>query len=118
VAEIPPRLPRERRARKALIDVIAALPAEGKFATFQEAETWIATAHNGRDVYGVLNGRYDLSVLECNPPAPWYLVAYDTQLEELVLAKDIPNGASVECPAGAQYCAEALGESVDHLVCY
>jgi hypothetical protein len=118
VAEIPPRLPREPRARAALIQVIAALSAEGKYATFQEAETWIATADNGREVYGVLNLRYDLGVLECQPPAPWYLVAYDTQLQELVLAKDIPNGTRIECPVGAQYCAEASGETVDHLVCY
>jgi hypothetical protein len=118
MAEIPPRLPRDQRAREALIQVIAGLSAKGKFFTFQEAETWIATADDGREVYGVLNQRYDLGVLECSPPAPWYLVAYDTQLRELVLAKDIPNGTLIDCPKGAQLCAEALGEAVSHLVCY
>ena len=66
----------------------------------------------------MLNLRYDLSVLECQPPAPRYLVAYDTQLQELVLAREIPNGTRTECRVGAQHCAEALGETVDHLVCY
>jgi len=79
---------------------------------------WIERADDGREVLGVLNHRYDLSVLECSSPAPWYAVAYDTELSELVLAKDMPNGQSVDCPTCARYCAAALGEAIDHLECY
>ena len=118
MTEITTRLPRERHAREALIRVIRSLSATGKLATFEAAQMWIETADDGREVLGVLNHRYDLSVLECRSPAPWYAVTYDTELHELVLAKDIPNGHSIECPTSARYCAAALGETVDHLECY
>lgn len=115
---VPPRLPREPKARRELIALIGSLPTEEKLATFQAAQLWVDTADDGREVYGVLNHRYDLVVVETKPPAPWYLAAYDTRLEELVLAKAVPNGHFVPCPEAAQICAAALGEAVDHVRCY
>jgi len=112
------KLPRGMSLRAAMVERIKALPGTAKRELFQEADEWAATVDNARDVIGVLNGRYDLCVLQCDPPAPWFAAAFDTTTRELILAREVPNGQAIDCLTCAQYCAEALGEWMTALECY
>lgn len=108
--EIVLKLPRAQRAR--MVEVIQALSPKAKQEFFQEADEWAETAEDGREVLGVLNRRYDLCVLKCDRPAPWFAAAFDTQTRELVLAQEFPNGRKIDRATCARYCAAALDEAI------
>jgi hypothetical protein len=85
---------------------------------FYAIEQWAATVDDGREPCGLLNGRYELCLIECGSPAPWVVAAYDTQREQLVLAQLLTDRRAINCTQQAQHCAQALGEAVDQLDCY
>ena len=112
------KLPRDPALRARMVTVVQGLSSKAKQAFYQEAEIWAQTADEGREVLGVLNRRYDLCVLECARPAPWFAAAFDTQTRELVVAQEFPNGQAISCPVCATVGAAALAEPVQDRECY
>jgi len=109
------KLPRAMEVRARMVKACEGLSKEAKTEAFQAADAWAETKDNGREVLGTLNHRYDLCVLQCDSPAPWFAAAFDTHTEELVLAQEIPNGQIIDRATCARYCAQALGEEVEAL---
>jgi hypothetical protein len=109
-----PRDKTERERMRALIDGLSSKAFE---SFHYSAKVWTQTVDDGREVIGVLNQRYELCVLECSPPAPWFAVAFDTRTRELIVAQDFANGGPVSCEACAKACAAALGEAAN-FKCY
>lgn len=111
--QIELKLPRSPTQRARMVEVIKALSPRAKQELFQEADEWAETAEDGRVVLGVLNRRYDLCVLKCDRPAPWFAAAFDTQTRELILAHESRNGRRIDRATCARYCAEALNEAIE-----
>jgi hypothetical protein len=112
---VPPREP-ERAAE--LRKVLRELSTLEYAQVVHEWNTWVATVDDGREVLGVLNGRYDLCVLECGAPAPWLVAAFDTQRRELVLVKFVPRDELIVSNTCAHLAAQALDETIVTLVFY
>src|SRR5580700_79875 len=91
------KLPRDRGERARIVEVTDRLSGRAKRAFYQKADEWAATVRNGREVIGVLNRRYDLCVLECDWPAPWFAAAFDTETDELVVCREFPRGQRPSC---------------------
>ena len=114
--ELPIDLPRVPQLaalmRKTLTQT---LPDDARREIAFELQKWRATRRNGRQVIGVLNGRYDLWVFGCASPAPWIAAGFDTKEGVLVLAELLPRNP-ITVQDCAAYVARAVGETITSVV--
>lgn len=77
-----------------------------------DLDKWAKTVNDGRRYECLLNGRYEVCVIEAHEPFNWIVGAYDTRAQELVPAALLRE---VDPPTGeraAVLCALALDERV------
>lgn len=113
----PPKIvPPPNTVMASAIDVtLAALSAHEGEEFLLDLDKWAVTVDDGRVRDGMLNGRYEICVLEAHPPLTWIVGAYDTTQREFVLAALLKQPARPDRSQAGRLCAQALNETVQSL---
>jgi hypothetical protein len=104
-------LPPNGSMAKAIEDVLDSLTDKQGTEFLFDLDKWAVTVQNARKRLGMLNGRYEVCVLEGHAPITWIVGAYDTTEEKFVLAALSSQPPRPDLQAAGNLCADALNET-------